>query len=155
MRPLALLFALFIGLLGSGCETDPHPIPPPHPPAGSYPGDDTVHHLYEPERIIHRAYRDLLGRRPDEEGLRNYRRRIIDQGWTEAQVRDAIRNSHEYRVLRAEVVIRRAYQDLLDRDPDPEGLATYTRLWQRGYTERMIRDRIRNSREYKELQRRR
>jgi hypothetical protein len=50
-----------------------------------------------PEQVIRRAYQDLLGREPDGAGMRLYRSRMIDEGWSEEQVRDALRNSPEYR----------------------------------------------------------
>ena len=49
------------------------------------------------ERIVRRAYQDILKREPDPEGMRAFRSRIIDDGWTEADVRDALRSSPEYR----------------------------------------------------------
>lgn len=48
------------------------------------------------DRIIRRTYQDLLGRDPDETGLRNYRRQMIDHDWSEVEVRDNIRRSQEY-----------------------------------------------------------
>src|SRR6185369_3644601 len=45
------------------------------------------------ERIIRRAYRDVLDREPDEAGLRLYRSRIIDDHWTEEQLRETLRSS--------------------------------------------------------------
>lgn len=48
-------------------------------------------------RIIIRAYKDVLKREPDPEGLENYRRLILDQGWTDQQIRAALRNSDEYK----------------------------------------------------------
>ena len=54
-------------------------------------------------------------------GLRLYRSRIIDDGWTEQQVREALRNSPEYREkarVKAEEVVRRAYLAVLKREPD-------------------------------------
>ena len=49
------------------------------------------------DRIIKRAYHDLLNRDPDPGGLQTYRRLILDKNWTEAQVRDAIRAGDEYK----------------------------------------------------------
>jgi hypothetical protein len=49
------------------------------------------------DRIVRRAYQDILNREPDDQGLRVYRRRIIDEGWTEQQVREALRSSPEFR----------------------------------------------------------
>ena len=40
------------------------------------------------DRIVRRAYQDILNREPDVEGLRVYRSRVIDEGWTEQQVRE-------------------------------------------------------------------
>jgi hypothetical protein len=102
------------------------------------------------DRIVRRAYQDLLGREPDPEGLRTYRSRIIDEGWSESDVRDEIRRSAEYRERsseyrerstesrgygttrqRAEDIVRRAYLSVFNREPDPGS---------RGYVERVLRD---------------
>src|SRR5438128_10968082 len=37
------------------------------------------------DRIVRRAYQDILDREPDEAGLPQYRGRLIDDGWSEAQ----------------------------------------------------------------------
>ena len=50
-----------------------------------------------PHRVIRRAYQDILDREPDTAGLRLYRRRMIDDGWSEADLREALRNSREHR----------------------------------------------------------
>jgi peptidase inhibitor family I36 len=116
---------------------------------GRYRGED-------PERIVRRAYQDVLGREPDASGMRTYRTHIIDEGWTEAQVRDDLRNSAEYREKttmtypKAQEIVRRAYLAVLKREPDPQG--------SRGYVERVMRERwsqqdvereLRNSPEYR------
>jgi len=85
-----------------------------------------------PTEAVRSAYHDILGREPDEEGLRNYRAKMIREGWSEQDVRDALRNSEEYasatgRASSADRIIRRAYMDVLHREPDPEGLAEYRR----------------------------
>ena len=91
----------------------------------------------DPDRIVRRAYEDVLGRQPDAEGLRLYRNRIIDDGWTEAQVRDALRNSPEYRdkstmtYPRAQEIVRAAYRNVFNREPDSGS---------RGYIDRVLRD---------------
>ena len=90
-----------------------------------------------PDRIVRRAYQDILDREPDTAGLRLYRSRIIDDNWSEEQVRDALRRSPEYRDrttmtrARAEEIVRRAYLSVLNREPDPAG---------RGYVDRVLRD---------------
>ena len=89
------------------------------------------------DRIVRRAYQDVLDRQPDDAGLRLYRSRILDDGWTENQVRDALRSSPEYRTKnamtrpKAQEIVRRAYLSVLDREPDAGS---------RGYVERVLRD---------------
>jgi TorA maturation chaperone TorD len=106
-----------------------------------------------PEAIIRRAYQDILGRDPDPEGLRTYRSNIIDKGWSEQDVREALRNSPEYasggaRTASADRIIRRAYQDILGREPDPSGLETYRRnIVERGWDEQDVRTALRRSQE--------
>jgi TorA maturation chaperone TorD len=85
-----------------------------------------------PNEAVRSAYQDILGREPDAEGLRNYRAKMTREGWSEQDVRDALRNSAEYasatgRTASADRIIRRAYMDVLHREPDPEGLAEYRR----------------------------
>jgi hypothetical protein len=85
-----------------------------------------------PAAAVRSAYQDILGREPDAEGLRGYRQKIVVDGWSEQDVRDDLRRSTEYasltgRAASADRIIRRAYLDVLKREPDPEGLATYRR----------------------------
>ena len=107
----------------------------------------------KPESIIRRAYQDILGRDPDPQGMSTYRSNIIDRGWTEQDVREALRNSPEYqtgpaRTASADRIIRRAYQDILGRQPDPEGLDTYRRnIIDRGWDEQDVRTALRRSQE--------
>ena len=83
------------------------------------------------DRIVRRAYQDVLGRDPDEGGLRQYRSRIIDDHWTEEQVRESLRNSPEYRDRttmtrpKAQEIVRRAYLSMLKREPDAAGAEAY------------------------------
>jgi hypothetical protein len=105
----------------------------------------------EPEPIIRRAYEDILGRDPDPEGMRNFRRKMIDEGWSERDVREALRRSDEHasserRYASADRIIRRAYQDILGREPDPEGLQTFRRhIIEDGFDEHDVREAIRRS----------
>jgi TorA maturation chaperone TorD len=110
-------------------------------------------HRMQPETIIRRAYRDILGRDPDTEGLRTYRSKMIDQGWSEQDVRESLRSSPEYtsgtvRNASADRIIRRAYQDILNREPDSAGLETYRRnIVERGWDEQDVRTALRRSSE--------
>jgi hypothetical protein len=93
----------------------------------------------DPDRIVRRAYQDILGREPDTAGLRLYRSRIIDDDWTEDRVREALRRSPEYRDrntmtrARAEEIVRRAYLSVLGREPDAGS---------RGYVESVLRGKL-------------
>jgi hypothetical protein len=108
-----------------------------------------------PDQIVRRAYEDLFGRAPDTEGLRYHRGLVIDQGWTEAMLRDHLKRSEEYRGPGIDRIINRAYEDLLRRPPDPSGLRTYRRLLlEEEWTEQQLRDHLRRSDEYRNLPRR-
>lgn len=103
----------------------------------------------DPTRIVTEAYEDLLGRKPDKDGLRTYRSRIIDNGWKAQDVRQDIMKSEEY----ANIVVARAYDDLLGRKPDREGAALYRkRLAEQGWTEKRVREDIMKSQEYRNRQ---
>ena len=99
--------------------------------------------------VIRRAYEDILHREPDQEGLRTYRRNMLNDGWTEQDLRETLRKSPEaYRMREqyADTVIRRAYQDILRRAPDSEGLRTYSRrILNDGWDEQDVRQALRKS----------
>jgi len=109
----------------------------------------------DPDRIIRRAYQDLLGREPDAEGLRHYRGRIIDDGWSEAQVREAIRESNEYREKstmtreKAEDIVRRAYLSVLNREPDAASQSYVNQVLRNKWTQQDVERELRESPEYR------
>jgi hypothetical protein len=77
---------------------------------------------------------------------------MTEKGWTEEQVREALRGTDEHR----SAVIGNAYRDLLGRDPDPGGLDMYrAKMARDGWTEGDVRKSIRDSDEYKQKQGRR
>jgi Peptidase inhibitor family I36 len=125
------------------------------PSGGSYPGRPPG----DPDRIVRRAYEDLLGRAPDPVGLRTYRSHIIDDGWTEAQVRDELRRSPEYRErntmtsARAEDIVRRAYLSVLNREPDPESRGWVERVMRDRWTQQDVERELRKSPEYRNKRR--
>jgi hypothetical protein len=112
----------------------------------------------EPEAIIRRAYQDILGRDPDTEGMRTYRSKMIDEGWPERDVREAIRRGDEHasserRYASADRIIRRAYEDILGREPDPEGLQTFRRhIVEDGFDEHDVRQALLRSPEKRQRQ---
>jgi hypothetical protein len=79
---------------------------------------------------------------------------MIDEGWTEAQVREALRKSPEHgqrEVESADKIGRRAYQDVLKRDPDPAGVFTYrNRVLHDGWDEHDVREALKRSPEYRQ-----
>lgn len=109
---------------------------------------------YDVDRVIRRAYQDILGRDPDPQGLRDYRRKMVDQGWTERQLRDALRESAEHvhnPGASADRIIRRAYQDVLGREPDASGLASYrNQVVRHGWDEHDVREALKASPEYRQ-----
>lgn len=105
----------------------------------------------QPNSIVRHAYQEILGRDPDPEGLRTYRSKIVNEGWTEQDVREALRESPEYasmdrRTASADRIIRHAYQDILHREPDPSGLESYRRhIIEDGWDEQDVRRALRRS----------
>lgn len=99
------------------------------------------------ELIVQRAFREVLHRPADPEGLRTYRDRIMYEGWSERQVIEQLQRSSEARSVNADEAIRRAYREVLGRDPDASGLAHYRSKWRDGWTQGQIRDDLRRSHE--------
>jgi hypothetical protein len=105
--------------------------------------------------ILKRAFVDLLGREPDLAGLGEYRSLIIDQGWTEAMIRDNIRRGEEFRNEGVNRIINRAYREVLGRDADPQGLKHFrVLLLERNWTEADVRADLRKSEEFRRSGRR-
>jgi len=110
--------------------------------------------VQDPDRVVRRAYQDILHREPDAEGLRLYRSRLIDQNWTEQDVREALRKSPEYARRSSESadqIVRRAYQEVLGREPDTNGLSSYrNKVLSQGWDERDVQEALRKSPEYRQ-----
>jgi len=109
----------------------------------------------DPDRVIRRAYQDILHRDPDEGGYRQYRSRVQRDGWTEDDVRNSLRSSPEYRELstmtpaKAQDVVRRAYQTVLRRDPDPGSQGYVDRVMRDHWTQADVERELRKSSEYR------
>jgi len=112
-------------------------------------------HSGDADRIVRRAYEDVLGRSPDTEGLRFYRSRIIDDGWSEREVREALRKSPEYTQKstmtrpKAEEIVRQAYRSVLGRDPDPGSRTYVDKVLRDHWTEEDVSRELRKSPEYR------
>jgi hypothetical protein len=106
----------------------------------------------DPDRIVRRAYQDVLEREPDTAGLRQYRSRIIDDGWSEAEVRDALRRSSEYQTVRvrsARETVRRAYLNVLKREPDSGASGYIDKVLRQNWTQADVERELRKSPEYR------
>jgi len=118
-----------------------------HRPGGGYTGD--------PDVIVRRAYQDVLDREPDQQGLRLYRSRIIDDGWTESDVREALRNSPEYRqkvtmtYAKAQEIVRQAYLNVLRREPDSGASGYVNKVYRERWTQQDVERELMKSPEYR------
>jgi hypothetical protein len=102
------------------------------------------------ELIVQRAFREVLDRPADPEGLRTYRDRLLHQGWTERRIIEQLQRSSEARAINPDEAITRMYREVLGREPDPGGLATYKAKWRDGWTQGQIRADLRRSEEYRQ-----
>jgi hypothetical protein len=113
----------------------------------------------DPERIVRRAYEDILHREPDPTGMRIYRSHILDEGWSEAQVRDELRRSPEFRenstmtYAKAQDVVRRAYLEVLKREPDPASRPFIDKVFRDHWSQQDVERELRNSAEYRNRRR--
>jgi hypothetical protein len=104
----------------------------------------------DPEKIIRGTFTAILGREPTAGELRDFRNRMLDQGWTERMLRDHLRSEAHYRNEAAELIVRRAYREVLGREVDPSGLKQYSwAVREKGWTESDVRDDLRKSAEYR------
>jgi hypothetical protein len=108
-----------------------------------------------PELIVQRAYQDILERDPDPAGLRIYRSHIIDEGWTEQDVRADLRKSQEYRERttmtrsKAEEIVRQAYMTVLKREPDAGSQGYVDAIFRKKMSREELERELRNSPEYR------
>jgi hypothetical protein len=88
--------------------------------------------------------------------MRLYRSHIIDDNWTEEQVRDALRRSPEYRERntmtpqKAADIVRRAYLTVLNREPDAGSQGYVQRVLRERWTEEDVARELRRSPEYRQ-----
>lgn len=118
----------------------PPPPSPPRPPPPPYTTRSA-------EVLIQRAYRDVLVRPADPAGVRHYREKLMREGWSERQLITDLQRSEEARSIKPEDAIARAYREVLGREPDPSGLASYRNKWRDGWTQGQIREDLRRSKE--------
>ncbi len=108
---------------------------------------------FDPERETTRAFRDLLQREPTGRELRDYRERIVAEGWSREQLGDAIRASREYRAREADRIIVRVYRELLGREPDKSGWEHWrAKIVDHGWSEQRLRKALRDGDEFRQRQ---
>jgi hypothetical protein len=89
--------------------------------------------------------------------LETYRRNIIENGWHEHDVRQALLRSPEKRQVRQAIgdaqaaeIVRRAYLSVLNREPDAGGMRDYKlRVLRDGWSEQDLVRALRDSDEYR------
>ena len=104
----------------------------------------------DPGLVVNRAYRAVLGRDADAEGLKSYSRRVQEDGWGQSEIEKSLKKSDEYRQNVVDVMIKRAYRDVLGRDPDQAGLENYRKpIIENNWSENDVRNALKKSPEYK------
>jgi hypothetical protein len=109
----------------------------------------------EVERIVRSAYQDILEREPDAPGLRLYRSRMIDDDWSEQDVREALRKSPEFRDKnrmtrdKAEDIVARAYRSILNREPDSGSRGYVDKVLYQKWSQNDVERELRKSPEYR------
>jgi hypothetical protein len=102
------------------------------------------------EKLVRRSFQDVLEREPDAEGMRYYRSLVIERGWTEREIRDALRRSEEYRGPYMTRRLNRLYREVLGRDVDERGFDHYrNKIIEHGWGDDDIRRDLRNSAEFR------
>src|SRR5437763_1194802 len=91
----------------------------------------------------------------DGAGMRSYRSHIIDDGWSEVKVREALRESPEYRQKtmmtypKAQEVVRHAYLNVLKREPDSGASGYINHVLRDHWTQADVERELRKSPEYR------
>ena len=108
------------------------------------------------DAVVRRVYQDVLVREPDPEGLALYRNHVINDRWSEQDVRNAVMASPEYRqraaltpVQNAEQIVARSYRAVLGREPDPASRVYVDKVLRERWTEADVSRELRNSPEFR------
>ncbi len=101
--------------------------------------------------LVDRAYRSETGHLPDPAARKTCIQLITTHDWTASELRRELRSSKEARLSRAREEVRNAYRAVLEREPDPAGLARYESRLLDGWTLHQLREHLMRSAEYKRL----
>ena len=110
------------------------------------------------DTIVRRAYTELLDREPDPQGFMLYRNHMLNDGWSEDRVRDTLRSSPEFRskggmtVAKAQEIVRRAYLEVLKREPDPGSQPFVDKVMRDKWSQQDVERELRKSDEYRRKQ---
>jgi Peptidase inhibitor family I36/Domain of unknown function (DUF4214) len=110
------------------------------------------------DEIVRRAYLELLDREPDPQGFTLYRNHMVNDGWSEDRVRQTLWNSPEFRakggmtVAKAQEIVRRAYAEVLKRDPDPASQSYVDRVMRDRWSQQDVERELRKSDEFRRKQ---
>ena len=122
--------------------------------------------------FLNGLYRQILDRNVDEGAITHYLKQI-DAGWNWEQIKQDLLSSAEGQAVQARRVeeakakarelqaaydsetneIKQLYKEVLERDADEGGIEHYRNQIRNGWNWQMVADDLRNSDEYKELQR--
>ncbi len=129
---------------------DGWPDRPGRPGGGRPPAFPPAQPPFDIEKAVRRAFQDVLEREPDPEGMRTYRTLVVERGWTERDIRDALRRSDEYRGPYMTRRLNRLYREVLGRDVDERGFDHYrNKIIEHGWGDDDIRRDLRNSAEFR------
>ncbi len=111
--------------------------------------------IREAEKMVRRAFQDSIRRAPDDDELAHFRQLVLDDNWSEKRIYDALQAGggavtvgHSVSVDEARRIVREAYRQVLDRDPDPSGLEEFVnRVRKDGWTVEKVMAALRHSAE--------
>jgi len=110
----------------------------------------------EPDATVRRVYQDVLNREPDATGMGIYRNRILNDRWSEQQVREALLQSPEYRDRhamtreKAAEIVARVYRSELNREPGAASQGWVDKVLQENWSEATLAGEVRKSPEYRD-----
>lgn len=79
------------------------------------------------DQMIQTAYKNELGRLPDRQALRRYRKKITQQQWTLEQISADLQTTSEWKTRQVLLLVRQAFQGILKRPPTPAEQTRYQR----------------------------
>ncbi len=101
------------------------------------------------EKIVVRAFEDLLDRRPRPRERDEYVDNMMDLRWDERKVRDMIKRSSEYTYDRPREFIDKAYRQVLLREPDAGAYGLTQQILRKDWSLEDVKNHLRRSQEYR------